>query len=122
MRSNGPVSARSSKDATWSRARRIRDVVPGSRNHRNADVDGGQAQRPAGQLPGNLARAAANFQHRSARADRGIRENGIDDHGGIARRVASSSPATASKRPRRRSRLLRCTRVSPATTTACPAP
>jgi hypothetical protein len=84
MRSNGPVSARSSKDATWSRARRIRDVAPGSRNHRNADVDGGQAQRPVGQLPGELARAAANFQHRSARADRGIRENGVDDLGGIA--------------------------------------
>jgi hypothetical protein len=62
--------------------RRIRDVAPGSRNHRNADVDGGQVERPAGQLPGELARAAANLQHRSARADRGIRENGVDDLGG----------------------------------------
>jgi hypothetical protein len=47
---------------------RIRDIAPGSPHHRRSDVDGSQVERPPGQLPGELAGAAADLQHGGARA------------------------------------------------------
>ena len=63
---------------------RVRDVAPGSLDHRGADIDGSQVERPPGQLPGELACAAADLEHGGGpRADRGSRENGVDDLGEI---------------------------------------
>ena len=43
-----------------------------------------QAQRPPGQLPGQLAGAAPDLQHSATTPNRGIRQNSIDNLGGIA--------------------------------------
>jgi hypothetical protein len=41
---------------------RVRHVAAGSAHHGRADIDGGHVERPAGQLPGELACAAADLQ------------------------------------------------------------
>ena len=40
---------------------------PGRRHHGRADIDGGHVERPASQLPGELACAAADLQDSGAR-------------------------------------------------------
>ena len=56
----------------------------GHLHHRRADVDSGQVQRPPGQRLGQLAGAAPDLQHGAATPDRGIRQDSIDNLGGIA--------------------------------------
>jgi hypothetical protein len=58
-------------------------------------------------LPGELACAAADLEHGGARADRGSREDGIDDLGGIALAGGLIKPGDAVEKARCCSRFLR---------------
>lgn len=53
--------------------------MPGSGDHRRADVDGREAEPEASQAFGELARAAANLKDRAAGAERCSRNNEVDD-------------------------------------------
>jgi hypothetical protein len=57
--------------------------VPGSGDHRRADIDRRQAEPEAGQAFGELARTAANLKDRAAGAEPGSRNDEVDDVSGV---------------------------------------
>lgn len=63
---------------------RVRHVAAGGLDHRRADVDGGQVEPSPGQLPGELARAAADLEYVGTPADPRTRADSVDDLWGIA--------------------------------------
>jgi hypothetical protein len=79
----GPAVGEVLKRTHLESGHRVRHVAPGRLNHRRADVDGRQAEAPAGQLPGELACATANLKYDGPWASRGSGDNKVNDLVGI---------------------------------------